>query len=55
MAFVRLIWLECDNCEDNTHSTSERHRCGTRAEAIKLARTFGWVLRDKKVFCDECK
>lgn len=55
MAVVRLVWLECDECEDSTYDESQRHNCGTRLETIKLARTFGWVLRGKKILCSECK
>jgi len=55
MAVVRLVWLECDECGDSTQNESERHECGTQLDALKLARTYGWVRRGKKILCSECK
>jgi hypothetical protein len=55
VAVVRLVWLECDECKENTADTSERLQCGTSAEAWALARDFGWIKRKGKILCDECK
>ena len=55
MAIVRLVWLECDGCQETTQNESERHECGTVAAALTLGRSFGWVKRGKKLLCEECK
>lgn len=55
MAVAKLVWLVCDGCEENTHNESERHECGTVAEAVELGRSYGWVKRGKEILCEECK
>jgi hypothetical protein len=52
---VRLVWLECDECQENLHEESERNECGTSAEALAIGRRCGWVKRGKKILCWECK
>jgi len=55
VAVARLVWLQCDGCDENTYDESYRHNCLTRDAAIKLGRKYGWTLRGKKILCVECK